>query len=299
MRRIPAAALLLAAAPLPAQAPAALPATMTVRAVQALPAAQPAETLRYGEAEAQVVELFLPPGPAEGAKLPVVVLVHGGCWLRSFPGRELVRPAATALAARGFAVWSIGYRRADEPGGGYPGTFLDVAAALDLLAARAGELDLGRVAFLGHSAGAHLAAWAAARHRIAGESPLASARPPFRPRGIVAAGGFLDLEGEAPFIRAACGIDPGEALAKPGAARPFADVSPAALLPSGVPITLVHGVFDGVAFPALGLAYARAARSAGDRADVIVVPVSGHFEGIAPGTAAFEQVAAALERFSR
>ncbi len=293
-------ALVLAASPAGSQLPApALPQPMTVRSLAALPQPEPAETIRYGEAESQVVELFLPRQRPEGL-LPAVVLVHGGCWQAKVAGRELVRPAAGALAQKGFAVWSIGYRRVDEEGGGFPGTYADVASAIDLLAAQAADrgIDSGRVAFLGHSAGAHLALWAAARHRLPKESPLAAASP-LRPKGVVAVGGLVDLEGEAALIRDVCGVDPAESLANRDAEKPFAETSPVGLLPTGVPVTLVHGIYDGVAYPALGLAHAQRARRAGDRAEIFVVPNSGHFEGIAPGTRAFDIVAAALEGFTR
>lgn len=295
-----AAAILLSAAPAGSQLPAqALPQPMTVRSIGALPQPEPAETIRYGEAESQVVELFLPRQRPEGL-LPAVVLVHGGCWQAKVAGRELVRPAAGALAQKGFAVWSIGYRRVDEDGGGFPGTFADVAAAIDLLAAQAADrgIDPGRVAFLGHSAGAHLALWAAARHRLAKDSPLTSATP-LRPKGVVAVGALVDLEGDAALIRDVCGIDPAEVLANREAEKPFAETSPVALLPSGVPVTLVHGIYDGIAYPALGLAHAQRARRAGDRAELFVVPNAGHFEVIAPGTRAFEIVAAAIEGYTR
>lgn len=300
--RLAAALLALPLAALPAASqlpPPTLPQTMTQRSLAALPQPKPAETIRYGEAEAQVIELFLPRNRPDGL-LPAVVLVHGGCWQAKVAGRELVRPAAGALAEQGFAVWSVGYRRVDEEGGGFPGTFADVAAAIDLLAAQAAErgIDRSRVAFMGHSAGGHLALWAAARHRLPKGSVLA-AEAPLRPRGVVAAGGLPDLEADASVIRAACGLDPAATLGDPDAKSPFAETSPAALLPSGVPVTLVHGIYDGVAFPEIGLRYAQRARRAGDRADLFVVPNAGHFEVIAPGTRGFDIVLGALEAYTR
>jgi acetyl esterase/lipase len=290
---------LVLAAPAAAQTSVPLPRTMSVQAVLALPQARPSEVIRYGEAPSQIVELFLPSPRPEGL-LPVAVVVHGGCWQVKVAGPALMHPAATALAARGFAVWNIGYRRADEDGGGYPGTYQDVAAAVDLLAAQAKDrgLDPGRVAFYGHSAGGHLALWAAARHKLPKDSPLAGA-PAFRPKGVVAAGSVVNLKEDAWVIKGACRIDPAETLVNPAATDPYADTSPAALLPSGVPVLLVNGVFDGIMFPELALAHATAARKAGDQADISIAPGAGHFEVIAPGQRAFEQVAQALERFTR
>lgn len=291
----------LLAAPSLAQPAPGLPSVMSVQGVMALPSGRPAEVIAYGEADSQRIELFLPAQRAEGQRLPVAVLIHGGCWQKAVAGRELLRPAATALAAKGYAVWSIGYRRVDEEGGGYPGTYQDVATAIEALRAQADEfgLDLARVAFFGHSAGGHLALWAAARHRIDKASPLAPEKPALRPRGVVVAGGAYDLDGDAWVIRGQCSLDPAERLVNQEAATPYADTSPAAMLPIGAQVTLVHGVFDGTSFPELGLAFARAARRAGDKADILLAPVAGHFEPIAPGTRAFAQVLEALDRYTR
>jgi len=47
-------------------------------------------------------------------------------------------PIARDLAASGWAVWNVEYRRTGADGGGWPQTRDDVARALDLLAATAG-----------------------------------------------------------------------------------------------------------------------------------------------------------------
>jgi len=302
--RAPLALVLLAAAPLWAQAASPLPGLprlMTAKAVLALPAPLPSETIRYGDEPSQKVELFLPATPPEGGgPLPVAVLIHGGCWQEKVAGPELVRAAAGGLAARGFAVWSVGYRRIDEPGGGYPGTYQDVARAIDLIAeqAEARNLDPRRTVFLGHSAGAQLALWAAARDRIPKDSPL-FAPGPLKPRGVVSLGGLADLEGDSWVIKGVCEVDPRTQLANPEAANPWADTSPAAMLPIGTPVVMLHGVYDGVAFPELGLSFAQAVRKAGGAADVVLAPNAGHFEVIAPGARAFEQAVAAAERLAR
>lgn len=312
MRRALLAGAALLAAPLLAQSAAGpeLPRLMNPRAVMSLPAASPAETIAYGEAPSQKVELFLPAPSAESpdALRPVVVLIHGGCWQQKVAGMELVRPAAGAFVDKGYAVWSITYRRIDEEGGGYPGTFQDVGRAIDLLRehAAARKLDLNRVVLWGHSAGGHLALWAAGRHKLPADSPLRT-EDPLRPRGVVSVGGFGSLQKWENEIRLICGADTVPKLAPAATAdgaertadQRFADTSPDRLLPTGVPAVMLHGVFDYVAFPAMGLDHAQDGRKAGDRVDIQIAPVAGHFEVIAPGTAAFAQGLAVVERFAK
>jgi acetyl esterase/lipase len=126
------------------------------------PRPQPTTTIRYGEDALQVVDLWLPEGAGPH---PVALMVHGGCWQTDIADRTLMNWIAEDLRRRGVAVWNIDYRGVDRPGGGYPGTFLDAAAAADALRDHAARhnLDLSRVVAVGHSAGGHLALWLAAR----------------------------------------------------------------------------------------------------------------------------------------
>ncbi|HEX9172871.1 MAG TPA: alpha/beta hydrolase, partial [Telluria sp.] len=132
----------------------------------ALSGPAPQASFRYGSAPSQYAELFLPAG---AGPFPVAVLVHGGCWTSKFGGIGQLRNMAGALASRGIAVWNVEYRRVDEEGGGYPGTYQDLNSALDQLAVQAPQyrLDLGRLVAVGHSAGGQLVQWLAGRERIA------------------------------------------------------------------------------------------------------------------------------------
>lgn len=119
------------------------------------------ERILYGDAPSQFGELMVPDGDGPW---PVVVLFHGGFWLVDF-GLDLMQPIADDLVSRGYAVWNLEFRRVGEAGGGYPGTFDDVAAGLDhlLVLKEDHALDLARVALVGHSSGGHLALWVAGR----------------------------------------------------------------------------------------------------------------------------------------
>ena len=198
------------------------------------PPRKPAARIAYGPAPAQVVEVFLPKGRGPH---PVVVLIHGGCYLAEFEGLAQTSGIAADLARRGYAVWNVEYRKLGEPGAGYPGTFLDIADAVDRIRVEAARyhLDVARVVALGHSAGGHLALWAAARHKLPASSPLWRADP-LRIHAVISLGGIGNLEGQGSVFAGACGPEPiPRIIGAEMRATPYADTSPAALLPIGAP----------------------------------------------------------------
>lgn len=259
------------------------------------PVPSPDQTVQTGPGATDLVDVWIPQG---NGPHPTVIMIHGGCWQKSIADRTLMNYAADALRRDGMAVWNIEYRGVDEEGGGYPGTFLDVARAVDAL----GELGLAlglrteRVAAYGHSAGGHLALWAASRHRIE-EGPLAS-EDPFPIAAVLNSGGLADLQASAPVTQAGCLADIMDTLTgAPSAERPdvFADTSPSELLPAGVWAYSVNGAEDRIAPGELGEGYTRKAQAAGDKSDVLIVPATGHVELVSPGTAAFEAETAILK----
>ncbi|QCP14877.1 alpha/beta hydrolase [Pseudoduganella umbonata] len=251
---------------------------MTLQDYLALAGPAPDLRIAYGDAPSQFVELFLPPG--EGP-FPVAVLIHGGCWTVQYGGIAQMGSMAGALAAQGIAVWNIEYRRHDEEGGGYPGTYRDVAAAVDLLRSEP-RVDLQRIVIVGHSAGGHLAQWAASRHRLPRWSPAWTDDPLPIP-SVISLGGLADLRNQAALIRSSCERETAQLAGVPSAARPdvFADTSPAEMLPAGIRTVLIHGERDTVSPPSVGEAYAHRARAAGDAAETIVLPGTGHYDEVA------------------
>ncbi|MDB5749145.1 MAG: alpha/beta hydrolase [Massilia sp.] len=256
----------------------------------------PAERIAYGPAASQYAELFVPDG---AGPFPVAVLVHGGCWTAKFGGITQLRNMAGALRERGIAVWNVEYRRVDEAGGGYPGMYQDMHAALDTLAARAGgkRLDLSRVVAVGHSAGGQLVQWIAGRSRIPASSPLhrASMLPV---RAVVSLGGLADLRRERELIKANCGRDTPELAGQPSRARPdvYADTNAAELLPNGSHTILVTGELDTISPPRVAHDYAAHALAAGDRAEVVILPGASHYDEVAASSASWPLVLAAIER---
>lgn len=260
------------------------------RDVEALPS-KPADTrIPYGADPLHFGELRLPKG---NGPFPVAVVIHGGCWVSPFATLQNTAALADALRDAGIATWNIEYRRLDNAGGGWPGTFADIADATDHVRqiAKAHPLDLSRVVTVGHSAGAHLALWAAARSRLPKGSPLN--RPdPLRLRAAVALGGPGDLKGFYEYAAKICGsnvIDKLMGGSPASVAERYAQGSPAELLPLGVRQVLIVGVQDGVMPPPMRESYAAAATKAGDTVEILEVP-GGHFEVIAPTSAAWPMV---------
>jgi acetyl esterase/lipase len=267
----------------------------SVQAYMGQPQIKADARIAYGASPVQVVDLFLPKGRGPH---PVVVLIHGGCYLAEYQGLPQTSGIAADLAQRGYAVWNVEYRKLGEPGAGYPGTFLDVADAVDRIRAEASRyhLDTAKVVALGHSAGGHLALWAAARHRLPRSSSLWRADP-LPIRAVVSLGGIGDLKGQGDVFAGACGPEPiptiiGKAIRE----NPYADTSPAELLPLGARVVMISGAFDHVMPPFTGRAFVQKLRKAGDSADVMAIPDAGHFDVVMPTTKAWKTVAATLAR---
>jgi acetyl esterase/lipase len=260
---------------------------MTLQQYLALNGPAPSAHLPYGRAPSQYVELFKPAGSGPH---PVVVLVHGGCWLKEYVGITQMRDVAGALAAQGIAVWSVEYRRVDEDGGGYPGTYLDVASALELLRARAGEyrLDMARLVAVGHSAGGHLVQWLAGRARIAPSSPLFAAQP-LRISEVVALGSISDLRTRQDSQMRICGVDIVKltGTAHGIRANAYADTSPAELLPNGSHTVLINGALDAESPPATAVDFAKLALQAGDCVETLVLPLASHYDVVASASPAW------------
>ena len=262
----------------------------------ARPRAEPTKQLAYGPAPEQFGQLWSSGGKGPH---PVVVMIHGGCWLASLPGVELMAYVSEDLRRRGFAVWNIEYRRVGGAGGGYPGTFEDVGRAIDHLRviASAENLDLRRVVLVGHSAGGHLALWAAARHRLPKDDPLFSPNP-LPIAGVVSLAGIDDLAAYRASGPDACGgPDTIDQLVDAGRRGQdvYADTSPAALVPIGVRQAIVSGALDPIVPARFGQAYTDKARAAGDKVQVMDIPGAGHFELIDPTSKAWKRIEPAIE----
>jgi acetyl esterase/lipase len=233
----------------------------------------------YDSGPSQLGELFVPSGAGPH---PVAVVLHGGYW-RARYDRSLMTDICVDLAAHGLAAWNLEYRRVGA-GGGWPETFLDVAAGVDLLGELDAPLDLERVLAIGHSAGAQLALWATARPTLPTDAPGADPRVIIR--GAVSQAGVLDLT-------LAAGLNPSASPTRALLGDPTANferyvlASPRERLPLGVPQLVLHGDRDDTVSMRIATSYAAAARAAGDACELLVLSHTGHFEHIDAGSEAW------------
>ncbi len=260
---------------------------------RAVPAPDTTVILRSGEKDL-VAELRVPTGAGPH---PLAIVIHGGCWVTKFADSRYMRPMSEALRQAGFATWTISYRRADEPGGGWPGTFEDVAAEAALVKRLAPRfhLDLTRVIASGHSAGAHLALWLAAQPKLPRSSGVRAKKDALRIDAVVAIDGPGDLAMANTGISTICG---GNVLEQLLASTPAAEperwrlASPSEFLPLGVPQAMVRGGLDW-RLPTLGSeagsmpVYATRARAAGDSTWVVMSDSTNHFTMLDPERPAY------------
>ena len=253
------------------------------------PAPPPTRTTAYGPDPAQVYDVRLPTG---GGKDVTVVVVHGGFWRATYD-RTHAACQAQAFADAGWPVAVPEYRRTGMPGGGWPGTGDDVAAAV--AAVRADPELPDRLVLVGHSAGGHLVTWAASRP---GGAELA---------GVVSLAGVVDLQvaferrlGDG-AVEAFLGGTPTQ---RPEA---YAAADPVLHAPLA-PVVLVHGADDDVVPPAVSRSYrqkvAALRGTAAPAAGAPVMPVTSvtlhevahceHYGLIDPEHPAFAEVLAAV-----
>ena len=206
----------------------------------------PDAEVRYGELPEQVADLYLP-AAVEPAPL-LLLLIHGGFWKVEWD-RMHVRPIARALADRGYLVASIEYRRVGrgvDGGGGWPTTLDDVARAVAELPGAVAQrfptrVDPDDVVTIGHSAGGHLALWAAlTAQNVTGAVSLA---------GVIDLGSAYAIRSGGGAVARFMGGGPEEVPER------YAVADPTRLAAPSVPVALLHGATDAVLPVAISLGY--------------------------------------------
>jgi len=268
---------------------------LTANDVVAMESPAPEFRIPYGENPLQYGHLRLPEGQGPH---PVIAFIHGGCWLAAYDIGH-VGLLEQAFAGAGYAVWSLEYRRVGNDGGGWPGTFLDIAQGVDQLRALAQEypLDLDRVIASGHSAGGQLALWVATRPRIPESSELYSARP-LPIHGVLALAPAADLE--TLQAEAVCGgvVDGLMGGSPESIPEHYEAASPMRLIPIDVPQRIVIGAHDRAWAPGGREYFGRASTMDGAQVHLMEAPESGHFEMVIPTTSTWPLVLAELDALS-
>lgn len=230
----------------------------TFNDILALEARSPSFEVAYGPEPSQTTLLFESTGPVKTQ----IVLIHGGCWSNQYT-RAHISPLASALAKVGFNVWVPEYRRVGDVGGGWPGTYQDVAAAINYVSGKTGVLPI----VIGHSAGGHLAL-------------LAATDPDVALAGVIGLAAITDLsvygqqEGSCPAM-----VE--ELMGTPYVDSPEHYFAASVMRPEiRVPAHLIHGSLDKIVGED---------QLAGFGSDQIMrIPEAGHFDLIHPNSTAFD-----------
>lgn len=253
------------------------------------PKPAPDATVRYGADALQLVDVWKPAGAGPH---PAVVMIHGGCWQTAIAERDIMNWIAGDLRAHGVGVWNIEYRGVDR-GGGFPFTYLDVASAADLFAARGGEFGFRThmpALVIGHSAGGHLALWLARREQGLEEWDVLRGHNPLLVGLAISQGGLPDLRAQTKLPNHPCGAEAAKAMAglRDGGQGAFARSSPPEM-PKGTARELqFNNELDHVAPPAFGKAYG---------AEMVVTEGEGHVELIAPDSVSWSKQRAEILKF--
>lgn len=269
---------------------------LTTADVYKLPCRPPDHKIFYGPDSLQFGEMRLPSGTGP---FPVAIIIHGGCWMAPVADVGHTAPLSDALRNEGIATWNIEYSRIGHPRGGWPGTFEDIALGIDHLRGIAGDynLDLDRVVVVGHSAGAHLALWVAARHKMEAASPIYS-KTPLPVRGVVALAAPVDLENNIDLANQLCGDSlmfklvgglPGDVP------KNYYNVSPLRLLPIGIPQRLIIGEHDIPLLLEHLAVYTDSALVLNEDIKLDTVLHAAHHEPAVPGSIAWTKVRAAIK----
>lgn len=220
----------------------------------------------YGTDPFQFGDLRLPGGKGPH---PVAIIIHGGYWRAAYD-LEHNGHLCEALRKKGVATWSIEYRRIGNPGGAWPGTLDDAKAAAKFVSelAKKYPLDLHRVIAMGHSAGGQLALYLGAELSwLMGVISLA---------GVADLRRALELKLSREVVKDFLGGTPEEFPDRYKAA------SPIERLPLKMPTVLIHGDRDTIVPLEIAGRYFAAAKKAGGKVKLEVLPATGHFELIDP-----------------
>ena len=230
--------------------------------------------------------------------VPIIVLIHGGCW-RSQYDLTLMDPLAEALYREGIATWNMEYRRTEDPGGGWPGTFLDVANGFKYLDTLASEypIDLSKILVMGHSAGGHLALWLGAQNRLPKISEIKVAGLPLI-TGIISLAGIINLntylapDGCGGNVINLIGGHPGKYASR------YKEGTPANFLPLDIPQILIHGEYDDIVPLSHVQTYYDLSKASKDDIHLYLIPNASHRDVIDPASMVWPSILKAIQQLN-
>jgi len=245
--------------------------------------------IHYGREPDQFAEVRFPTG--EGP-FPLLFVIHGGFWSAAYDLQHISH-FCTALTSHGIVTCNLEYRRVGQKGGGWPGTFIDVASGTEYfrqLMSRDRRVDMGRAAAIGHSAGGHLALWLGARHKLPRDAVLHGGQSPWL-TAVISLAGITDL-GDAWSMQLGSGAV-GRLMGGSPKEHPerYSEASPIELLPAGVKEVLIHGREDDAVPIIQSGRFFQRAQAAGDKATLFPLDGIGHMELIDPESPAWNVVA--------
>jgi acetyl esterase/lipase len=229
--------------------------------------------LAYGSDPNQFGDLRLPKGAGPFA---VAMNIHGGFWRSKYDLAHNGHLCA-ALTSKGIATWNLEYRRVGNWGGGWPGTFEDIAHGfrfLPQIAKRYG-LDPARILVMGHSAGGQLALCLAAHEPMATHAVSLA--------GVVDLQRAFELHLSNDAVVEFLGGKPNEVPDH------YREADPMRLPIEHAKQVLLHGTNDDVVPPEFSRHYENKKKS-GEHVTLVEISKADHFDLIDPRSAAWLQV---------
>jgi len=232
--------------------------------------------LAYGTDPNQFGDLRLPEGKGPFA---VVMNIHGGYWRAKYDLAHVGHLCA-AVTKRGLATWNLEYRRVGNPGGGWPGTFEDIASGYRFLPqiAKRYRLDPARVVVMGHSAGGQLALC------------LASHEPSVRK--AVSLAGVVDLQQAFSLHLSSDAVVDFLGGTPKDVPDHYQDADPMGLAIPQARQIVIHGLHDDVVPSGFSRDYVEKKKKANEDVALVEIATADHFDLIDPRSAAWPQVEA-------
>ena len=254
--------------------------------ILSLPYQAPDQVISYGDKAFQYAEHWR---PATTKSVPLIILIHGGCWLNEYAA-DHVRPLASKLAERGYAVWSVEYRRVGDIGGGWPGSFEDILDSINKVRDLE-NIDLNNIFLLGHSAGGHLALWAASRFP---ENSIFSHKLQLKIKGVIELAAISNLVEYAQGNNSCERVTSRLLGGSPKTHFNRYELTSPHLLPLGTNATLIHGEADSI----VNISQSVQLSGTNNNISLISEPELGHFDLINPNERVFEHIVHALKKLS-